>query len=1364
MIQTKGSLYAQENNQPTYSIHQSQSTIQGLKNYYVVERPEKSVESTSSDVRVIVRFKGSPLSNSDKTQKASASASIESVHQQFLSDLKNLDTNPAMRKATSSSKILFDYREVFNGYALVTSQGIVEEIKKLPYISYVVEDKEIQISDIPSNEVIKAPKVWSKLELTGKGITIGIMDTGIDYNHPDLGGGFGPDFKVNGGYDFVNKDDDPIDDHGHGTHVAGIAAANGSELKGVAPDANLVAYKVLSAGGYGLDSWILAAIERSVDPDQNPDTDDALDVVNMSLGRSPDSTEPLSEAVNNAVARGVVYVISAGNSHSILTIGTPGIAERAITVGATDNYDATAYFSSKGPVKKTFALKPDLAAPGVDIYSTYTNGEYRTFSGTSMASPHVAGAVALILEQNPEWDPDMVKAALMNTAKKSHDIIWSQGAGRMDIYEALKGDFIVTPGSISLGGPSVAATEKTITATVYNLSNTAKNFDLSIEGTIVNPSVLTFISTPSFSLAAHSSQDVEITFSINPSTLPVMNLPDGITGNLVVSSDGRTIKSPITLVNPQKTKIEYDGEVPENVFVFGTDGNSLWNIYYPTSTPLELFLPTGRYDMISHFSGNHTVVTEGFFADENKTISISKSLAKNRIVFRPLDQNGNVIPITNETNGLAIFTGINKNFVTYYAYAEDTFFISDQQAYRYDISISGSSPSDPEHYYHVSASTNNGITQSETVSNNPSRFAKLNIYNPGAETNQGFMPYQRAGTKYGYITSWNNYDTPVPNPLRLLLSANDENCKILGSFARISPLYNESGYSWETPAWKASSNNKLVLEDKNFNTIKHFDRSSFDFKLGSTLLGFTTKTANTAENIIISDSWQTGNFNHFYGDREYGTVYYKLFSKEKLIKEGNFGNSANMIGGTHQIPAVQQSYKMFFTYEDYQVQGKFGKATAETEFNTSLNDKDAPQISYLNLLVKGKSVNHYQVGEQATIVVKVQDLCSDQTTWEECSSVGLSTVDMYLKKHGSTEWEPLTISETMYGEYHASLSKSLSEGYYSYKIIAKDFSNNSLTYELKPAFLIGEGEESTPFTKVNLLYPANRSINEGTNPTFLWSSLPSADYIFQLSETESFDSPLMEVEGTDVTYSLSQALEANKNYYWRVKAHSQGKKYPWSTVYSFYSGTLSSTSLLYPEQDANVEELAVQFKWSNVEGASSYLFELSLKEDFSDYQEYRYLDDTSLLIENILPDTEYFWRVTTFYNTSDNQYVIPSAIHRFSTFEETETPVDKPLPPKDETVTVIDQAEKKQAYNFPNPFSSSTSIEFYIDKPEEVSLSILDPLGREVKYFKEKFDIGKNSILWNGSDKENVLLPNGMYYGILKTSREAIVIKMLFKR
>ncbi|MFH1849111.1 MAG: S8 family serine peptidase [archaeon] len=336
-------------------------------------------------------------------------------------------------------------------------------------------DKKVQVYLPDSVGIINASKVWRLHDslgrnITGRNRTIAIIDTGMDYTHPDLGGCLGTGCRVLGGYDFVNTDADPMDDHGHGTHCAGIAAGNGTTVKGVAPDAKLYAYKVLGSSGSGSYSNVIAGIQRATDPDDDGDSDDRVDVISMSLGGSGHPDDEVSRAVDTAVGKGVVVVVAAGNSGPYdESIGSPGVARKALTIGASckpsqigvHGYcnEKIARFSSRGPTS-IGGIKPDVVAPGVEIcaaqwedaWQAYqcVDNDHTAISGTSMATPHVAGAAALLLQAN-NWKPLQVKSALMLTALDLGFAPNTQGTGQIDIYRAKNATFATSPQSISLG-------------------------------------------------------------------------------------------------------------------------------------------------------------------------------------------------------------------------------------------------------------------------------------------------------------------------------------------------------------------------------------------------------------------------------------------------------------------------------------------------------------------------------------------------------------------------------------------------------------------------------------------------------------------------------------------------------------------------------------------------------------------------------------------------------------------------------------------------------------------------------------------------------------------------------------------------
>lgn len=243
---------------------------------------------------------------------------------------------------------------------------------------------------------IDADLVWGTA--TGTGVRVAVLDTGIDLSHPDLAA------NIAGGYNAVNPRKAPKDGNGHGTHVAGtIAAVNNSVgVVGAAPAARLYAVKVLSDSGFGWLSDIIEGIDWSIR--------NGIQVINMSLGTSSDS-QAFHDAVAAARNAGITIVAAAGNDGPAdSTVNYPARYPEVIAVAATDQADTLAWFSSRGP-------EVDLAAPGVNIYSTYKGGAYATLSGTSMAAPHVAGTAALVLQVNPGLGPDAVRSHLVGTAE-----------------------------------------------------------------------------------------------------------------------------------------------------------------------------------------------------------------------------------------------------------------------------------------------------------------------------------------------------------------------------------------------------------------------------------------------------------------------------------------------------------------------------------------------------------------------------------------------------------------------------------------------------------------------------------------------------------------------------------------------------------------------------------------------------------------------------------------------------------------------------------------------------------------------------------------------------------------------------------
>lgn len=317
-------------------------------------------------------------------------------------------------------KIKTTYRMIPAIAAQVPEQAI-EALKKNPNVTQIEMDTRMYAYEESSNWGIAAigADIAHLNNFLGEGIEVAIIDTGIDYTHAELSSSYA------GGYDFVNLDNDPADDNGHGTHVAGIIAADNQAI-GVAPNTALYALKVLDSEGLGYVSDIISALQWASDPNGNGKAEDRLDIVNMSFGAEVGNIF-LRWACRLAERDGLLLVAAAGNGG---TVGYPAAYDTVIAVSATNSSDELAYFSSIGP-------EVELAAPGMDIYSTIPGNSYDSWSGTSMACPHVVGAAVLVWAANPGWSNDQVRSQLTSTAEDIGLTSYEQGYGLVNVAAAL---------------------------------------------------------------------------------------------------------------------------------------------------------------------------------------------------------------------------------------------------------------------------------------------------------------------------------------------------------------------------------------------------------------------------------------------------------------------------------------------------------------------------------------------------------------------------------------------------------------------------------------------------------------------------------------------------------------------------------------------------------------------------------------------------------------------------------------------------------------------------------------------------------------------------------------------------------------
>ena len=332
---------------------------------------------------------------------------------------------------------------------------------------------------------IGVPAAWAA-GYTGTGMTAAVLDSGIDQGHPDFAG------RITAVRNFTDAPDGN-DTYGHGTHVASIlagsGAASGGRYRGVAPDARLLVGKVCPAN-FCPESSILAGMKWA--------SRAGADVVNMSFG-GPDTPglDPIEQAVNELTAEtGALFVAAAGNDGNSIPVSSPASADGALAVGAVDRGDTIADFSSRGPRVGDLAIKPDLTAPGVGIVAARASdgfiGEpvddfYTRLDGTSMATPHAAGAALLLAQEHPGWTPAQLKAALIGSAEPNAFFsVFDQGAGRVDVARAITQSVVTRPASVGLGlqpFPHEDDDLLTRTVTYSNLGSSPIVLDLALDVT-----------------------------------------------------------------------------------------------------------------------------------------------------------------------------------------------------------------------------------------------------------------------------------------------------------------------------------------------------------------------------------------------------------------------------------------------------------------------------------------------------------------------------------------------------------------------------------------------------------------------------------------------------------------------------------------------------------------------------------------------------------------------------------------------------------------------------------------------------------------------------------------------------------------
>ncbi len=1133
--------------------------------------------------QAVASIRSSNLKKKDKAKQVNQ-------HLRDSARIKQADVLAMIENRRRSGKVK-KYKKFWlvNMLAVEASKEVIQELALRLDVERVYEDIPIEpprpaiaSQNLSLNDMVISGKAWGldkilvndywTRQIDGTGIVIGSIDSGVDMTHPDLAGKMAfTGSGLKGWFDANANAAQPVDTDGHGTHTIGIMVgghgnASGIEI-GVAPGAKFYAARVFGPN-VTTASVILAAAEWMLDPDDNPATDDAPQVINNSWGSTltGDTSEWFRTMVQNWRAAGIVPVFSSGNSGpEYKAASSPGNYPESFCVGATTPEDRIAEFSSKGPVVYggTEIIKPDICAPGSYVVSALASGtdmygdsshkigsDLYWSNGTSMAAPHIAGACALILQAHPDWTPDRVEAVLMGASSDIGAGSLAQGAGRVDLASTRTAQLIADPPLIHFGTLDAASTSccgsKSISVT--GLNGASGHYSVSLAG-VMPAGVSSAITPSSFALAAGETTSLSLTLNIDVQNAAVpLTTPYSYEQAIVIrGASVPDARVPFAVRNPAYVTVAFSGQVLDKTVVL--HDRERWGemMRGRSEAALSFEVPhLGTYDAwVLPGPAKGIIVKEGIAVQQSRTsVMIDLSEVVHSLRLDPKNEM-NYPVVTSRSYQEFVFK--HKVFptslgISYSYFTDPIVFQISNVSDQYSIEYKFQALQDGK-YYSVTGAEDQGITASRSLRTEPGDYAHfkmrfslppifsdkrvwLNLSN-GVVRNKLDPPYIQdvyltpasnghIFAEYMDLTSENFCYSPLGSEIFDCFEINRMPPFLALSRDTIGYLKPSDQGTEVMPYRPGDAEPQMEVGKGPYYFAARFKNAPTAIKIDPTRSKlYLSQTDDLSYGPKTSGGVLVGRWPAFLNDS------YFLYQNGALLKTGK-----NIDWWLQKIDIAPGAYTIKFPYSANFVGTRIGAAEATLTFDTRKDDRDPPYIHSFQLLTDGKISDKFIIGYPSEVHFVVRDA-------EQLANVSLAYWN-------GNNWVTLSLS------YHGEKAVASLPAYVAalkLKLDVADASGNTLSYIADPA-IVGNSDMTPPTAPIVSDGGQTEYSSTRLSATWMPSSDPEsgiAEYLYRIVRDTAMGLPVTEwaSAGTNTSISVTGLrLSHGTIYYFQIQARN----------------------------------------------------------------------------------------------------------------------------------------------------------------------------------------------------------------------------------